>query len=110
MLSCCQLFSDEEEKPEPPTNLVATIETNPQGQRFIRLHWQDNSSHERGFKLARKVGTGMYWIIQSLPANTTTYDDYPPDTNFGSTYGYKLNAFTNYYFSDYSNEVVITFM
>jgi hypothetical protein len=108
-LVCCYPLNEEEEIPKAPSELVATIETSTQG-RLIRLHWLDNSNNETGFKLARRIGTGMYWVIQMIPANSTSYDDYPPITEFGTTYSYKIRAVTNYYSSEYSNDVVITFM
>jgi hypothetical protein len=110
LTGCYWAFEDDDvERSASPENLIASIETDTEGKRFIRLHWIDNSTNESGFNIARGIGTGMYWVIQSVAANTTTYDDYPPNTNYGTTYRYKVRSFTNYYYSEYSNEVVITF-
>lgn len=101
---------DDEVPPLAPSDLTATIETSTQGIRFVRLTWKDNSDNETGFKIARRPGTGIYSDVKMVPVNTTTFDDYPPETKYGTTYSYKLRSTTNFYTSGYSTEVTITFM
>ncbi|MCU0398304.1 MAG: hypothetical protein MUC73_09395 [Cyclobacteriaceae bacterium] len=108
LAGCYWQIEDEERPPVAPSELTAITKTEG-GVRFVQLQWKDNSNNETGFKIARRIGTGMYVIIQSVGANTTIYNDYPPITEYGTTYGYKVRSFTNYYYSEYSNDVVITF-
>lgn len=42
---------------------------------MITLNWQDTSGNESGFKVERRVDTGAFVEIASLPANTITYTD-----------------------------------
>jgi len=46
-------------KPEPPTNLEATVVSTDQ----INLSWKDNSDNETGFKVERKTGTDTYSVF-----------------------------------------------
>ena len=109
LTACYWPIEDPERPPAAPAELKATIKT--EGSvRFVQLEWKDNSNNETGFQIARKIGTGMYVVIQSVGANTTLYNDYPPTTEYGTTYGYRVRSMTNYYYSEYSNDVVITFM
>src|SRR5207302_1526604 len=40
----------------------------------IDIGWQDNSNNEDGFQILRRTGTtGVYTLIATLPANTTTF-------------------------------------
>jgi hypothetical protein len=111
LLGCyLPLNNEDEEIPVAPTALTASIEVSTEGLRFVRLHWTDNSSNETGFKIARKPGKGIYFVVQQVSRNATSYDDYPPNTEFGTTYTYKVRAITNFYNSESSNEVTITFM
>ncbi len=65
--------------PPLPTNLVAEAFSSP--QLFVRLTWQDNASgpeQEDSYTIQRKpvIGSTAWQTIATLPANTTTYDDY----------------------------------
>lgn len=102
--------NEEEVKPKAPTELTVTIETTAFGVRFVRLCWKDNSNNEQGFHIARKPGTGIYSIMQMTPANTTTWDDFQTNTQFGATYTYKVRAVTSFNASSYTKEVTVTFM
>jgi trimeric autotransporter adhesin len=108
LTGCYWPIEPPEKRPAAPSELTATIKTEG-GVRFIQLQWKDNSNNETGFKIARNIGTGMHFVIQSVGANTTLYNDYPPITEYGTTYGYKVRSITNYYSSEYSNDAVITF-
>jgi len=102
--------TNDEVPPLAPSILSATIETNTQGIQFVRLTWKDNSDNETGFKIARRPGTGVYSDIKMVPTNTTSFDDYPPITTYGTTYSYKVRSVTNFYSSEYTDEVILTFM
>jgi len=102
--------TDDEVPPLAPSTLSATIESTSQGDRFVRLTWKDNSDNETGFKIARRPGTGVYSDIKMVPANTTSFDDYPPETKYGTTYSYKIRSVTSFYSSEYTAEFTITFM
>ena len=42
------------------------------------LAWTDNSNNEDGFRLERRVGTGAYATLVTLPAGTPSYVDDGP--------------------------------
>jgi hypothetical protein len=105
LLGQCYIAPESEVPPKAPSNLSVTIEAG-----FVSLRWEDNSNNETGFQVARRPGTGTYSVIQLTHGNTTTWDDYPPDMQFGTTYTYKVRSTTSFYASKYSNEVTITFM
>lgn len=66
----------------------------------IDLSWADKSNDETGFKLWRKIGSGSYTFLGSLPANTTQYSD--TGLEAGTTYAYKICAYNSYGCSTYS--------
>jgi len=73
----------------------------------ITLNWKDSSSNESGFRIERKVDTGTFVPIATLPANTTSYVD--NNVNPQSTYTYRVMSFNSIGdASSYSNEVSCT--
>ncbi len=71
-----------------PTNLVAVATSHSQ----IDLTWEDNSDNEEYFLLIRARGLSStdYDIVDSIPANTTSYSDVGLSQN--SNYKYYLSA------------------
>ena len=57
---------------------------------ILRLHWQDTSSNESGFKIERLNGTN-YVEIASVGANTQSYSD--SNLTGGANYCYRVRAF-----------------
>ncbi len=57
------------------------------------LYWNDNSTAEKGFILKRSINGKPFEIIDSLPANTTSYIDHNLDSM--SIYQYRIQAFSN---------------
>lgn len=84
--------------PNAPTNLTAT----PTSSNRINLAWADNSSNEGNFKIYRKLGTGIYGLVATTPANTTTFSDLSLAAE--GTYTYKVTASNATGESGYSNE------
>lgn len=73
----------------------------------ITLNWKDSSSNESGFRVERKVDTGNFVPIATLPANTTSYAD--NSVNSQSTYTYRVIPFNSAGdASSYTNEVSCT--
>jgi hypothetical protein len=72
------------------------------------LTWKDNSSDESEFMIERKVGSGAYTTLSTVPFNTTQYHD--PNLTPGTVYTYHVMAMGKQAGkdSDFSNEV--TFM
>ena len=82
----------------PPTNLTATAVS----QSQINLHWKDNSTNERGFQIERSPnGTTGWKVIDRVRLNVEDYQD--TTAACGSTYYYRVNAFTAGGFSAYTN-------
>lgn len=83
----------------PPTNLSIDEFTN----AVYGLWWNDNSDNEDGFEVWRKDGSENYKQIKILPPNSSAYNDTITYKNL--TYSYKIRAFKNGYYSDFTNEV-----
>ena len=68
----------------------------------ITLSWTDNSENEESFILKRKVGTGNFSVLSTLPAGTESHIDssLPPL----HTYTYRVKARNSVGDSEYSNE------
>jgi len=89
-------------KPEPPTNLEATVVSTTQ----INLSWKDNSDNETGFKVERKIDADTYSVL------ATTGKDEQSLNNTGLTantnYTFRVHAFNSEHEQgDYSNEVSV---
>jgi FtsP/CotA-like multicopper oxidase with cupredoxin domain len=88
--------------PAAPTNLRVTGRT----RTSISLAWTDNATNESGFYIQRRNGAGVWAIIVTLPANTTTY------TNTGLTpnksYLYRIAAYNADGTTGYTNAVTGT--
>lgn len=70
----------------------------------VSLLWDDVSTNETGFELWRKdEGGGTYRRIKTLPANTISTTD--GGLSAFVVYYYKVRAFNNSGYSDFSNEV-----
>jgi fibronectin type 3 domain-containing protein len=69
----------------------------------LSLTWADNSADEGGFKIERKTGTtGTFAQIALVGANITGYTD--ANLAAGTTYCYRVGAFSAAGDSGYSNE------
>lgn len=72
-----------------------------------KLTWADNAQNEDGYKIERKVDlTGSYVRLAVTPANTTSYID--ADTQSGTVYCYRVQAFNTLGSSSFSNEACST--
>ncbi len=68
------------------------------------LWWNDNSDNEDGFEVWRKEDASEnYELLEILPPNSTAYNDSLIAENL--TYYYKIRAYKDIYYSDFSNEV-----
>jgi len=57
--------------PNAPTNLAVSLEDG-----FFILTWQDDSDNESGFRLYRKEFSGVYGLLEMIPANTAMFADF----------------------------------
>lgn len=100
--SSCQKANVKIEPPLSPSILVGT----PISTSAIKLEWKDNSTTEAGFKIERKLSTGVYTVIGQTSENITTYTDTGLTT--GTQYSYRVFAFNNGGNSPtYTNEVTL---
>ncbi|MCK5051421.1 MAG: hypothetical protein KAS53_06775 [Candidatus Cloacimonetes bacterium] len=67
----------------------------------LKLYWEDNCSFETGYRLERKESGGEFEEIADLEPNTTHFLD--SNLSFGTTYNYRVIAFTTASESAYSN-------
>ena len=75
----------------PPTNLTANIT----GIANVRLNWEDNSDNENYFAVQRSSAGGIFNRIAALTKNSTTYLDSGNGVVVGSTYLYRIVAYSN---------------
>ncbi|HEX9251169.1 MAG TPA: T9SS type A sorting domain-containing protein, partial [Ignavibacteriaceae bacterium] len=73
--------------PNVPVNLVANVIQNPLS---VELVWSDNSTNEDGFIIEKEMVTEAYVVIDTVPANTASYQDL--DVTY-QTYNYRIKAF-----------------
>ncbi len=86
-----------------PSNLTATALSSYQ----VKLSWTDNSSDETDYYIERKKGaSGTYYYLTYISANTTTYTDTSALHN--TEYYYRVRAYGNGAYSQYSNEAGAT--
>ncbi len=75
----------------PPTNLTANVT----GSANVRLNWEDNSDNENYFAVQRSSAGGNFNRIAALTKNSTTYFDSGNGVVVGSTYLYRIVAYSN---------------
>lgn len=93
---------DVEVVPLPPTDLSAKIFSKDQ----IDLTWKDISTNENGFKIERKIGSGIFMEIGTTSKDVTTFSDSKVSLNTNYTYRvFSYNKAGNS--STYSNEAQV---
>ena len=75
----------------PPTNLSANVS----GISNVLLNWKDNSDNENYFAVQRSSSDGFFNRIAALTKNTTTFKDSGNGLIIGSTYQYRVVAYSN---------------
>jgi transcriptional regulator CtsR len=88
--------------PDAPSALSAT----PVSPSQIDLGWQDNSPDETGFKIEMRTSSGSYSQIATVATGVTSYSS--NGLNTGTTYHYRIRAYSGAGDSDYSNEASAT--
>jgi len=83
--------------PIAPSNLNAEVLSS----SAIRITWQDNSNSENGFEIWQKKGSGSWQLKSTVGANVTSKDITGLDE--GTTYCYRVRAYSSYGNSDWSN-------
>ncbi|NDD65711.1 MAG: hypothetical protein EBZ36_17315, partial [Acidobacteria bacterium] len=102
-LDATYLTGVENNRPEAPTNLLATATSFSQ----ISLSWEDNSSNEVGFSIRRRIGlNGTPVQIATVSQNVTSYFD--TGLNPDVTYYYTIVAYNLAGFSSSSNDANAT--
>lgn len=90
--SGCSTKTNTARVPFKPTNLIA----NSGLKGIIKLQWQDKSDNETGFEVHRKIGDcsslSTWGKIKTLPSNSISFNNI--ELTSGSTYSYKIRAFT----------------
>ncbi|MCB9206852.1 MAG: T9SS type A sorting domain-containing protein [Ignavibacteriales bacterium] len=87
-----------------PTNVTLELVN----QTDVKLIWQDNSNNEDGFLIEWKdtVSGSNYEIIDSVGANEISYID--TTVKMYPSYIYRIAAFNNSGYSNYSDPIIIT--
>mgnify|MGYP001161525978 FL=1 len=75
----------------PPTNLSANVS----GISNVLLNWKDNSDNENYFAVQRSSSDGFFNRIAALTKNTTTFKDSGNGLIIGSTYQYRVVAYSS---------------
>lgn len=83
----------------PPKLTITEFEF---GKKYF-LEWTYNVSNEIGFQLYRKINAGNYELLRSFENNVTAYVDNVTDST--SIYYYKIRAYTQSAYLDFSNVV-----
>ena len=92
---------------EPVSQAPSDLSANATSSSQIDLTWSDNSDHEIGFKIERKIGEGGSWSqIYVVGADTTSYSD--ASLSSGTTYYYRVRSYNASGNSEYSNEANAT--
>ncbi len=81
-----------------PTNLNAILLSDSE----IQIDWDDNCSFETGYAIERRDSGSSFVQIAQVSTNITSYID--SGLTYGLNYIYRVRAFTDLNFSDYSNE------
>jgi titin len=87
--------------PDAPAELYATATSG----TCIKLCWKDMSMNETGFVIERCVDTGTYTQLVTVTENITEY--YDETVLPRQRYSYRIRAYNEVGFSEYSNEVSI---
>lgn len=88
--------------PDPPTNLQVLAYTD----TTVTIGWEDNSFNEHGFKIAKSINVDTnFFIRDSVESDILSYQEIglTPSTD----YFYKVCAFNEYGFSDYTNTIYV---
>ena len=88
--------------PDPPSGLEASLVSS----SAARIRWSDNSTDEEGFSLERHREGGTYAEITTVGVDVTDYRD--GGLSCDVTYTYRVRAFAESRYSDFSPEVSIT--
>jgi hypothetical protein len=67
----------------------------------LNIRWVDNATNEAGFYLERKQDEASFEVLKFLASNQTMYTD--ANVTPGSDYTYRVRAFNEHGYSDYSN-------
>ncbi len=88
---------------DAPPNAPSNLQIAAFSDTTYSLWWEDNSIDEEGFEIWRRAGnTGTYTLLKVLLPNTIAYND---KVVSNVVYYYKVRAFRNPTFSQFSNEV-----
>jgi titin len=90
-----------------PTNLTATIYTNP---NRVQLIWTDNATNETGFVIERSVNGGAFTTLANVGARAGTGSTNYMDSSVtaGNSYSYRVAALLGAAKSAYSNTVSVS--
>lgn len=91
-----------EPRPAAPTGLTAVVAS----QTVVNLTWQDNANNETSLRVERRLGSGAFSEIASLPANSITHS--VTGLTAGTTYSFRVRARNSGGASAYSNVQTVT--
>jgi hypothetical protein len=86
--------------PEVPLNLAIVAQT----LGKVSLNWEDTSENETGFRIQRKIGTGVFEDLATVPEDVNFFGDFTV-VEF-KNYTYRIVAYNSNGDSAYSNEIL----
>jgi gliding motility-associated-like protein len=102
-----QIWGSATDAPAAPSNLSASAST----ASSIDLIWKDNSSNENGFEIGRSINGTSFTVIDTIPANSTSFIGYVSEgLSQNTTYYYRVRALgsSNFSHSVYTNTAQAT--
>ncbi len=90
-----------------PTDLTGNASVRNRNTARVTLNWMDNSDNETGFLVQRAYDVGFTSgvVNSTVGANTTTFSE---NVARGTTFYYRVHAFTDTTQSDWSNTATVT--
>lgn len=102
--TCEENSSPNELNLSAPSNLQIEISNT----GAVKVSWKPNSSGEQGFQIERKTGNSSTYLVLASVDNSRNYYIDSTSKSADSLYYYRIRAYYNYNYGDYSAEVPLS--